>query len=86
MDDILDIFKRHYNNIVLLLDAEKSLDQAQNEHVMAIEELEQHLEQYTQRQADGWKIKTVKDISGSTVKCFQAFCDFLIKKCNQIIF
>lgn len=68
----------------MLLEAEKSLDYLDNNHVLLMEEIEQQLDQYTKMQLDEWKIKT-KHMTGSIVLCFQAFCKIITKKCNRLM-
>lgn len=71
--------------MTILLEAEKSLDQVQNQHVLLIEEVEQELEVLTKKQTDGWKINTIQDLSGTLIQCFKVFCKIITTRCNRLV-
>lgn len=85
LDTSLDIIKKYNSLLLMLVEAEKSLDHEEFGHKDVLDEIEDITNKYTKLQEDGWKAVAIKDISGTITTCFRIFCDYFIKKCNGFI-
>nr|CAH7768244.1 unnamed protein product [Callosobruchus chinensis] len=69
LDDGLEVMKRNFSNLLLLLEAEKaiiedkkfSLEDVKN--VIALEDIEAVMDKFTEMQTDGWKTRVVDNVS-----------------------
>nr|CAH7768247.1 unnamed protein product [Callosobruchus chinensis] len=90
LDDGLEVMKRNFSNLLLLLEAEKaiiedkkfSLEDVKN--VIALEDIEAVMDKFTEMQTDGWKTRVVDNVSGNLVLCFQYMCEITSQKCEKL--
>ncbi|CAH2012223.1 unnamed protein product [Acanthoscelides obtectus] len=90
LDDGLEVMKKNFSNLLLLLEAEKAIMEEKQfsledvKNFIAMENVEAVMERFTEMQTEGWKTRAVDNVSGNLVLCFQYMCEITSRKCDNL--